>query len=184
MPLIRHVVFKRLYIFFLLFFMPACMKKRVTQCAAMHHAIESNTLPNAHEDEIVVNLHDEETTRIKHLEARLPDIPIPLRAAPRAPYCQTTQSLERELITLGYVVNSSCDDLVALYTTQMECFGWRLESYVGVHNETILEFTRPLKKCFISLRPYEKQLADSSEPANCFLIIFFELSIDNTQAVN
>lgn len=90
-------------------------------------------------------------------EARLYDIPLLIDAQPHQYFDQNNKST----VYITYHSHVNADDAMTFYLQEMECHGWQ-QLAVFDHQENLLIFEKPTKKCAISIRPVEnnkKQIA-------------------------
>lgn len=94
-----------------------------------------------------------DANNIAEYEARLIDLPIPL-SSKSIPESSLISDAQAALLT--HESTDSMQDLYAFYSHEMEWLGWQKEHEALFENhEIIMYFSKPQKKCFVTLRSQE-----------------------------
>jgi hypothetical protein len=122
----------------------ACGKKLPSVSVTSPHAV---TLSQLHRAVPVTPAAHE---AIRHYEAKMADIPLPLSTVPIADYFDT----QKPTAMVGYLDRiHTLPDLTDFYIREMERLGWELkDTFEGY--ERNLYFSRPYGACLVSLRPH------------------------------
>jgi len=106
--------------------------------------------------------------RAQELEARLLDVPIPLRAEPIVDFFQKEAGDTTQATVFGYTTDMPVEEAMRFYRQEMERNGWNCLSEVR-GTESLASYTKPGRLCSIATREMNVRTGGS---ASSQIIIF------------